>query len=87
MTIQIHGVYEYDSGRRDYLHQCQEVYRIYVYKKIRKYYKCFINQVGTDFIMHEHVRGKWLRESCKYLGPSRTTWEDLFQVKVGENGI
>jgi hypothetical protein len=86
MAIQIHGVYEYDSGRKDYVHQCQEVYRIYVYKKIRKYYRCLINQVGTDFIIHENVNGKWLRESCKYLGPARNTWEDLFQ-EVGGNGI
>ena len=80
MTIQIHGVYEYDSGRRDYVHQCQEVYRIYVYRKIRKFYRCLINQIGTDRIIHENVNGKWLKESCKYLGPARNTWEDLFQT-------
>lgn len=87
MTIQINGVYEYDTGRKDLFHQCQEVYRIYVYKKIRKYYKCFINQVGTDRLAHEYVGGKWLREKCKYIGPASITWKDLFQVKEGENGI
>lgn len=33
MTVQINGVYEYDSGRTDWIHQCPEVYRIYVYKR------------------------------------------------------
>lgn len=74
MTIQIHGVYEYDAGRT-------EIYRIYVYRKIRKYYRCLINQTGTDFIIHENVNGKLLRESCKYLGPARNTLEDLFKIK------
>lgn len=73
MAIQINGVYEYNSGRT-------EIYRIYVYRKIRKYYKCFINQVGTERIIHENISGKWLKENCKYIGRARTTWEDLFQV-------
>ena len=76
MTIQIHGVYEYDS-----------VYRIYVYKKIRKYYRCFVNQTGTCFIIHENVNGKWLKENCKYLGTARSTWEDLFKIKENDNEI
>lgn len=80
MTIQIHGVYEYDSGRRDYVQQCQEVYRIYVYRKIRKSYRCLINQNGTEWIIHENIHGKWIRENCRYLGLSRTTWEDLFKT-------
>lgn len=86
MTIQIHGVYEWNSGRKDIVHQCQEVYRIYVYKKVRKFYRCFINRTGTDCIIHENISGKWIRKNCKYIGPARTTWEDLFQG-VGENGI
>lgn len=85
MKIKINGVYEWDSGRKDYVHQCQEVYRIHVYRKIRKYYKCLINQTGTDRIIHEHIRGKWIEENCKYIGQACITWEYLF--KVGENGI
>ena len=80
MAIQINGVYEYDSGRRDYFNQCQEIYRIYVYRKIRRFYRCLINQTGTDRIIHENISGKWLKENCKYIGSARTTWEDLFQV-------
>lgn len=78
MPIQINGVYEYDSGRTDYIRQCKEVYRIYVYKKIRRYYKCLLVQVGTDRIIHEHVSTKFLRDSCTYIGQARSTWEDLF---------
>ena len=80
MTIQINGVYEYDTGRRDYFNQCQEVYRIYVYRKIRKYYRCLINQTGTERIIHENISGKSIKETCKYIGPACTTWEDLFQT-------
>lgn len=86
MKIHINGVYEYDTGRRDYVHLGQEVYRIYVYKKIRNFYRCLINQTGTDRIIHENVKGKWLRESCKYLGQAHITWENLFQ-EVGEDGV
>lgn len=80
MSIQINGVYEWDSGRRDYFHQCQEVYRIHIYGKVRRYYRCFINQIGTERIIHERISGKWIRENCKYIGPARSTWEDLFKV-------
>lgn len=86
MKIHINGVYEYNTGRRDYVHLGQEVYRIYVYKKIRNFYRCLINQTGTDHIIHEDVKGKWLMESCKYLGQAHTTWENLFQ-EVGEDGV
>jgi len=82
MKIQINGVYEYDSGRRDYEHQCQEVYRIYVYRKIRRFYRCLINQTGTERIIHENINVKWISENCKYIGQARNTWKDLF--KVGE---
>ena len=73
MTIQIHGVYEYDSGRR-------EIYRIYVYRKIRKYYRCLINQTGIERIIHENINGKWIKENCKYLGIACNTWKDLFKT-------
>ncbi len=81
--VQIHGIYEYDTGRTDYIHLGKEIYRIYVYRKVRKYYRCLINQTGTDRIIHENVRGKWIEENCKYLGQARTTWEDLFQINSG----
>ena len=87
MTIQIHGVYEYDTGRKDYVRQCQEVYRIYVYKKIRRYYKCLLVQIGTDRIFHEHVSKKFLEERCTYIGPAYITWKDLFQIKENNNAI
>lgn len=80
MKIKINGVYEWDSGRKDYVHQCQEVYRIYVYGKVRRYYKCFINRTGTDLIIHERISDKWLRENCKYIGQACITYEDLFQT-------
>lgn len=83
MTIQINGVYEWDSGRKDYIHQCQEVYRIYVYGKVRRYYRCFINQTGTERIIHEKISGKWIRDNCTYIGQARSTWENLFQEVGG----
>lgn len=76
MTIQINGVYEFDS-----------VYRVYVYRKIRKYYRCLINQIGTDFIIYENVNGKWIKDNCKYIGQARSTWEDLFKIKENDNGF
>lgn len=78
MTIQIHGVYEYDTCRK-------EIYRIYVYRKIRKFYRCLINQTGTERIIHENINGKWIKENCKYLGTARNIWEDLFKIKENEN--
>lgn len=85
MTIQVHGVYEYDSGRKDYIHQCPESYKIYVYRKIRKFYRCLINQTGTELIMHQNINGKWIKENCKYIGQAHNTWEDLFKIKENEN--
>ena len=78
MKIQINGVYEYDTGYKDYELQRPKIIRIYVYKKIRKYYRCFINQEGTDCITHDHISGEWLREHCRYLGQSCSTWRELF---------
>lgn len=85
MTIQVHGVYEYDSDRKDYIHQCPESYKIYVYRKIRKFYRCLINQTGTELIMHQNINGKWIKENCKYIGQAHNTWEDLFKIKENEN--
>lgn len=72
MAIQIHGIYEYDVGNT--------VYRIYIIRKKRDFYVSIINQSGTGLLYLDDVSEKFLKDVCKYIGPARNTWEDLFQT-------